>query len=70
MKIKYLLWTIIIFYSCKNESSIINYPKTKKIPVINTYFDTSVIDNYRWLENDKSTETNQWIESQNELTFN
>ena len=70
MKIKYLLWTIIIFYSCKNESSIINYPKTKKIPVIDTYFDTSVIDNYRWLENDKSTETNQWIESQNELTFN
>ena len=70
MKIKYMLWTIIIFYSCKNESSIINYPKTKKIPVINTYFDTSVIDNYRWLEDDKSNETNQWIESQNELTFN
>ena len=26
MKIKYLIWALIIIYSCKNESSILNYP--------------------------------------------
>ena len=67
---KYLIWTLIIIYSCKNESSIINYPETKKIPVIDNYFGTSVIDNYRWLEDDKSKETSKWIESQNKITFN
>ena len=67
---KYLIWTLIIIYSCKSESSIINYPETKKIPVIDNYFGTSVIDNYRWLEDDKSKETSEWIESQNKITFN
>ena len=28
--------------------------KTEKIPVIDTLFKTEVIDNYRWLEDDRS----------------
>ena len=60
----------MLIFSCKNESSIIDYPKTKKIPIIDNYYQTSVIDNYRWLEDDKSKETNEWIKSQNEYTFN
>ena len=69
MKIKYLIWALIIIYSCKNESSILNYPETKKIPIIDNYFGISVTDNYRWLEDDKSEETSEWTKSQNKFTF-
>ena len=70
MKIKYIIWSFVLIFSCKIESLIIDYPKTKKIPIIDNYYQTSVIDNYRWLEDDKSKETNEWIKSQNEYTFN
>ena len=69
MKIKYIIWAFVLIFSCKNESLIIDYPKTKKIPIIDNYYETSIVDNYRWLEDDKSKETNEWIKSQNEYTF-
>ena len=47
---------------------IAEYPPTPKIPVTETYFDTSVTDPYRWLEDDQSDRTDHWIESQNKLT--
>ena len=47
---------------------ITEYPPTPKIPVTDTYFDTSVTDPYRWLEDDQSDRTDHWIESQNQLT--
>ena len=34
-----------------------------------TYFGNEVVDNYRWLENDLSEETEKWVEKQNETTF-
>ncbi|GIZ09234.1 prolyl oligopeptidase family protein [Flavobacterium sp. UMI-01] len=43
------------------------YPKTQKGTVIDTYFDTSVPDPYRWLEDDRSPETTAWVKAQNEL---
>lgn len=46
------------------------YPKTTKIPVKETFFKTTVIDNYRWLEDDKSKETENWVRAENEVTFN
>jgi len=46
-----------------------NYPKTEKIPVIDTYFETDVIDNYRWLEDDKSKATEAWVKAENKVTF-
>ena len=69
MKIKYIIWAFVLIFSCNNESLIIDYPKTKKNPIIDNYYETSVVDNYRWLEDDKSKETNEWIKSQNEYTF-
>jgi prolyl oligopeptidase len=47
----------------------ISYPKTNKKPVIDDYFGTKVTDNFRWLENDKSTETAAWVVAQNAVTF-
>jgi prolyl oligopeptidase len=45
------------------------YPTTEKIPVVDTYFDTEVIDNYRWLEDDNAENTKSWVVKQNETTF-
>ena len=45
-----------------------NYPKTKKGHTTNTYFNIEVKDPYRWLEDDRSTETETWVASQNEIT--
>lgn len=44
------------------------YPKTKKGPVKDTYFGTVVDDPYRWLEDDQSAETTDWVKRQNEAT--
>jgi prolyl oligopeptidase len=44
------------------------YPKTKEIPVVDTYFGTKVTDNYRWLEDLKSTEVQSWFKAQSEFT--
>ncbi|APZ45751.1 S9 family peptidase [Polaribacter reichenbachii] len=45
------------------------YPKTNKKPVIDSYFETEIIDNYRWLEDDESEETKTWVKAQNKVTF-
>ena len=62
-----------IFTACNNTSkekkSLLKYPKTEKIPVTDTLFKTEVIDNYRWLEDDRSPETESWVKAQNEVTF-
>ena len=59
--------------ACKEESNkrdiTVNYPETAKKPVVETYFDTEVVDNYRWLEDDKSKETEDWVKTENEVTF-
>ena len=54
--------------SCNTEKPI-QYPPTKKGDVKDTIFGTVVEDPYRWLEDDNSAETAEWVKSQNELTF-
>ncbi len=47
-----------------------NYPETKTVDTVNTYFGVEVKDPYRWLEDDRSQETEAWVKSQNKTTFN
>ncbi|MEN8123515.1 MAG: prolyl oligopeptidase family serine peptidase [Bacteroidota bacterium] len=47
----------------------LKYPKTKKVNTVDTYFGTEVNDPYRWLENDRSKETEAWVKTENEVTF-
>lgn len=47
----------------------VNYPETKTIDHNDTYFDSIVPDPYRWLEDDRSMETGEWVKSQNEVSF-
>ena len=45
------------------------YPETKKDTQTDNYFGTDVADPYRWLENDNSQETKDWVTEQNKVTF-
>ncbi len=68
------LITLSIVMSCKqekqNERNItVNYPETKKADTITNYFGTEVKDPYRWLEDDRSEETEEWVKAENEVTF-
>ncbi|MCP9199228.1 prolyl oligopeptidase family serine peptidase [Gramella sp. GC03-9] len=53
----------------KKDSIAVNYPETKKVDTVTDYFGTEVKDPYRWLEDDRSEETESWVEAQNEVTF-
>jgi prolyl oligopeptidase len=46
----------------------ITYPQTPKGDQRDTYFGTVVPDPYRWLEDDNSPETKQWVKEQNAVT--
>lgn len=47
----------------------IEYPKTKKIEHTDDYHGVKVSDPYRWLEDDRSEETGEWVKAQNAVTF-
>lgn len=59
--------------SCGDQVSenhtVLNYPETKKVDVVTEYFGTEITDPYRWLEDDRSQETENWVKAQNEVTF-
>lgn len=61
------LLTLSLIMSCSEKP--IKYPPTKKGDIKDTYFGTVVEDPYRWLEDDNSPETAEWVKSQNKLTF-
>ena len=48
---------------------MVDYPATQQIPVVDAYFDTSITDPYRWLEDDHSDATKAWVDAQNAVTF-
>ena len=68
-----ILFASTILVSCKEEiikkKTNVNYPLTTKKAVIDTLFGTEVVDNYRWLEDDRSEATETWVKAENEVTF-
>ncbi len=73
MKNASLLAVIVLLTACqettKREPITVNYPTTKKVDTVDTYFGTEVQDPYRWLEDDRSAETEAWVKEQNAATF-
>ncbi|MGA0074702.1 MAG: S9 family peptidase, partial [Flavobacteriaceae bacterium] len=51
------------------EPIVVTYPETAQIPVVDTLFGTVIEDPYRWLEDDRSPETEAWVTAQNKVTF-
>lgn len=68
-KLSYLiiLSLLMTMSACKPN---LKYPVAKKVDTITDYFGTKIADPYRWLENDTSAETAEWVRLENELTEN
>src|SRR5205823_10848776 len=47
----------------------LDYPVTRRVDHMDTYFGTAVPDPYRWLEDDNSSDTKAWVEQENKVTF-
>jgi prolyl oligopeptidase len=47
----------------------LTYPHAKTVDQIDDYHGTKVADPYRWLEDTDSTDTREWIDAENKLTF-
>ncbi len=52
-----------------HKSIKLEYPVTEKSDHVDIYHGVEVADPYRWLEDDTSAATGQWVEAQNKLTF-
>ncbi|MEO9952317.1 prolyl oligopeptidase family serine peptidase [Nonlabens sp.] len=64
---------LAILISCEEEkkeqkSMAMTYPQTKKVDTVDVYHGTEVADPYRWLEDDRSEETGNWVKDQNKTT--
>jgi prolyl oligopeptidase len=46
----------------------IKYPETPVVDSSDTYFGIKISDPYRWLENDSSAETRNWVTAENKVT--
>ena len=59
------------FVSCSpasKPSTALKYPDSREDSSADVYFGVEVKDPYRWLEDDLSVETAQWVEAQNQVT--
>ena len=54
---------------CQNNVQQINYPDTRESDHVDIYHGVEVADPYRWLEDDMSDETADWVKTQNKSTF-
>ncbi len=72
-----ILFGLLSLWSCNkdspkiiNEMPKIEYPTTTKDnSVIDDYHGTKVADPYRWLEQDTASKVEQWVQSQNAVTY-
>lgn len=68
MNIKSIILTagVVFLGSCASQTmkQDFNYPETKKIEHNDTYFGQNVADPYRWLEDDMSSDTKDWVQRQ------
>jgi prolyl oligopeptidase len=59
----------LMLFSCSEQVLELKYPETREGDQVDTYHGVNVRDPYRWLEDDMSKETDQWVKEQNSETF-
>ncbi len=70
--------TLATIMSCKTDKKqeqeesqmAITYPETKRVDSTRTYFGVEVKDDFGWLEDDRSSDTEAWVKAQNKVTYN
>src|SRR3974390_1609693 len=75
----YLLHSKFFFFALVSFASIcllplasaqsLSYPNPRKSDQVDDYHGVRVSDPYRWLEDDNSAETAEWVKAENEVTF-
>lgn len=53
----------------QGQTNTVTYPATHTADHVEDYHGTKLPDPYRWLEDDRSAETADWVKRQNEVTF-
>ncbi len=69
IKITFFLAFLVLASVAEAQKNSLQYPKTAKIDHSDDYFGTKIADPYRWLEDDNSAQTAEWVKAQNALTF-
>lgn len=69
MKKTHNIFIILFFIFPCLVMAQLNYPTTRTVDQKDNYHGTSVADPYRWLEDDRSAETGEWVKQQNQVTF-
>ena len=77
-----ILWLLLLSLACagceeENESMTeanypaipVSYPDTRTDSTEEDYHGTKIKDEYRWLEDDNSPETKDWVKRENQATF-
>ena len=72
-KIAITFFSLTLLWACGNDKTVkkhpvVSYPETKTVDTIDTYFGVDVKDPYRWLEDDRSPETEAWVVAENKAT--
>jgi len=69
MKTRLILFlsSMMIFGACQQKTKL-TYPVAEKGNTVDNYFGTEVPDPYRWLENDTSQATAEWVKAENQVT--
>ena len=68
-KIKILLFSTTLMLGTYLSEAQMQYPQTRKIDHTDEYHGVKVADPYRWLEDDRSAETAEWVKAENKVTF-
>lgn len=66
---RYLIPLIALTAACSETPEKMTYPLTPKNIISDDYFGIKVPDPYRWLEDDTSKATAEWVEEENKITF-
>lgn len=71
MKFNLCLIATIALASCSQEKGTepLEYPESRNAETKDNYFGVEVADPYRWLEEEESADTKNWVEEQNKVTF-
>ncbi len=68
----YFFFSFTFLMACNSKLTTsdikVDYPETQKIDQKDEYFGVEIADPYRWLENDTSDQTAEWVKTQNKCT--